>query len=300
MKRVASALIVVLMAISFLQSPAKAGMVQIVANADGDQYLFNQSFTSSRSYMNVGQYYGGFSTHYYVGLANWNDVDLSPLTGQANVNLSLFVQNFVDPVFGSGGPNAQPQSFIYPSIGNFTLKVVALTGVPVFSSMNDAWVKTNLIDAQGVGSITLTQSGYNTVNIGDTVANWLAAGSGPRWLGFVGTGSTTSIYTSVQLGTRESARDLDGNIITPANPMYLSAPPPAPVALSSRTLSGNQLEMTFEVVPAVSYVLKNKSNLSDTNWTTVSSFTAESTFTNLTVPMTNSLGRGFFRLEIAP
>ena len=233
-------------------------------------------------------------------LANWNNVDLSPLAGQTSVNLSLFVQNFVDPVFGSGGPNAQPQSFIYPSIGNFTLKVVALTGAPVFSSMNDAWVKTNLIDAQGVGSITLTQSGYNTVNIGDTVANWLAGGNGPRWLGFVGTGSTTSIYTSVQLGTGESARDLDGNIITPANPMYLSAPPPAPVALSSRILSGNQLEMTFEVVPAVSYVLKTKPNLSDTNWSTVSSFIAESTSTNLAVPMTNSLGRGFFRLEVAP
>lgn len=204
-----------------------AATSQIVANGDGDQYLYSQTYTSTRSYMNVGQYYGGYSTHYYVGLANWNNVDLTPLAGQSSAALALYVQNFVDPVFGSGGPSSQPTGFTYPSVGNFTLKVVALSGTPNTATLNDAWVKTNMIDAAGVGSVTLTKAGYNTVNIGNTVANWITAGSGPRWLGFVGTASTTSLYTSVQLGTLEPTTDLDGNILSSAAPMYLAIPEPA-------------------------------------------------------------------------
>jgi len=208
-----------------------AATTQINANADGDQYLFNQSYTPTKSYMNVGQYYGGFSTHYYVGLANWNNVDLSPLSGQSSAALALYVQNFVDPVFGSGGPNSQPTGFTYPTVGNFTLKVVAISGTPNTASINDAWVKTNMIDATGVGSVTLTSSGYSTVNIGNVVANWITAGVGPRWLGFVGTGSTTSLYTSVQLGTLEPTTDLDGLITSAATPMYLTIPEPSVLGL---------------------------------------------------------------------
>jgi hypothetical protein len=165
--------------------------------------------------------------------------------------------------------------------------------------MSDGWVKTNMVNVTGLGSVTLTNVGYNTVNIGDTVANWITDGSGPRWLGFVGTASTTS---SVQLGTLEPTLDLDGGLVAQAAPMYLSAPsttlPTAPVARSCRILSGNQLEMIFETVPNISYTLKTKSNLSDPTWVTVSSFVAVSTSTTLTQSMTNSPGRGFYRLEI--
>jgi hypothetical protein len=279
-----------------------AATAQINPAADGDEYIYSQSYTPTRSYMNVGQYYGGYSTHYYVGLASWTGVDLSSLAGQSSAGLAVYVQNFVDPVFGAGGPNSQPTGFTYPTTGNFTLKVVALSGTPNTALMTDTWVKTNMIDAAAVGSVTLTSSGYTTLNIGSTVANWISAGNGSRWLGFVGTGSTTSIYTSVQLKTLEPTLDLDGGLVAQAAPMYLSAPsttlPTAPVARSCRILSGNQLEMIFETVPNISYTLKTKSNLSDPTWVTVSSFVAVSTSTTLTQSMTNSPGRGFYRLEI--
>jgi hypothetical protein len=140
------------------------------------------------------------------------------------------VQNFVNPVFGRG-IYAEPTSFTYPTTGNFTLKVVALSGTPNPADMTDAWVKTNMIDATGVGSVTLTSSGYSTVNIGNVVANWITAGAGPRWLGFVGTGSTTSLYTSVHLGTLEPTADVEDRIISPAAPMYLTIPEPSVLGL---------------------------------------------------------------------
>lgn len=256
--------------------------------------------------MNVGRYYGGYNTHYYVGLANWDGKDLTSLAGKTNVSLALSVQNFVDPVFTNGNTNSQPSGFTYPLVGNYTLKIVALSGTPNFASMNDGWVRTNLVTAPAVGSVTLTSAGYTNVNIGNVVSNWIAAGSGPRWLAFLGTDSTTSIYTSVQLGTSEPTYNSNQDIIADPAPMYLFATTttttstPAPVAKSSRFVSGNQLEMTFETVPSVSYVLKTKPSLSDTNWAPVYSFVAGSTSTNLTVPMTNSTGRGFYRLEISP
>lgn len=279
---------------------------QIFASADGDLYLYTNSYTTNKNYMNVGQYYGGFSTHYYIGLANWNNADLNPLIGKTNVALTLFVQNFVVPIFGPGGPNSQPSGFTNQTTGNFSLKVVALPGIPDPSSITDAWVKTNMINAVGAGYVTLTDSGYNTVNIG-SISNWITSGSSSRWLGFVGTNSTTSAYTSIQLGTLEPSRDFDGNILVNPAPMYLSAetslptpPPSAPVARSSRIISTNEMEITFDVVPGFSYVLTTKSNLSDTNWATFyPSFVASSNSTNLIVPMTNSLGRGFYRLEVA-
>lgn len=283
---------------SFCASFALAENTQIPARGDGDQYLYIQSNNVTRSYMNVGQYYGGRSTHYYVGLVNWNDADLSPLAGKTNVTLSLYVQNFVDPVFTGGNTNSQPAGFTYPTSGNFTIKVVALPGIPAPALMTDGWVKTNMINVAGVASVTLTNAGYNTVNLGNTVANWIAAGNGPRWLGFVGTASTTSLYTSVQLGTLEANYSLDGTLLTEAAPMYLSAPTPAPVAKSSRILAGGQLEMVFETVPNRSYVLKTKSNLNDPSWETVQTVTANSSSITFTVPMTNAPGRGFFRLEV--
>jgi hypothetical protein len=122
-------------------------------------------------------------------------------------------------------------------------------------------------------------------------------------LGFVGIPSTTSPYTSVQLGTLEPAyQDASAQIESfPAAPMYLSveASLPAPVAQSC-SVSGNQLVMIFETVPNISYTLKTKSNLSDRDWVTVDSpFVAGPTSTTtLKVPMTDSPGRGFYRLEI--
>jgi len=276
----------------------RAATVQINANGDADQYIYRLTYTDTSSYMNVGQYAGGFSRHYYVGLANWNYADLNPLAGQSNVALSLYVQNFVDPVFGIGGPNSQPERFTYPPTGNFTLKVVALSGTPNPTGMDDAWVKTNMIEATEIASVTLTSSGYSTVNIGNIVANWINAGTGgPLWLGFVGTGSTTSIYTSVHLGTLEPTE------LSPANPMYLSVEtsPPAPVVRSC-SISENNLVMIFETVHNISYTLKTKSNLSDPAWVTVDpSFLAGPTpTTTLRVPMTDSPRQGFYRLEITP
>ena len=263
--------------------------------------------------MNVGRYYEGYNTHYYVGLANWDGKDLTSLAGKTNVSLALSVQNFVDPVFSNGNTNSQPIGFTYPLVGNYTLKIVALSGTPNFASMNDGWVRTNLVYAPAVGSVTLTNAGYTNVNIGNVVSNWIAAGSGPRWLAFLGTDSTTSIYTSVQLGTSEPTYNSYQDLIAEPAPMYLfaqtgsSTPQPnstlllsSPAVRTSRILTENQLEMTFEIVPSVSYVLKTKSSLSDSNWTPVYSFVAASTSTNLTVPMTNSTGRGFYRLEISP
>jgi hypothetical protein len=125
-----------------------AATTQINANVDGDIYLSGNSYNNSRSYMNVGQYLNG-SPRYHVGLANWDDVDLPPLIGETSARLALYVQNFVIPVF-AGGMSAQP-TLTYPSTGDFTLKVVALFGDPR-GYITDAWVKTNMIDAAGVGS----------------------------------------------------------------------------------------------------------------------------------------------------
>ena len=278
--------------------------IQINAREDSDVYIYNQTNTITRNYMNVGQYYGGYSAHYYVGLAKWNGADLSPLVGKTNIELNLYVQNFVNPVFGSGGTNSQPIGFTNTTAGNFNLKVVALSGAPDPASMSDGWVKTNMVNATGIGSLTLTSAGYHAVNISDTVANWIVGGNSSLWLGFIGTSSTTSTYTSIQLGTLEPTYDFDGLILAQATPMYFSVPttpvPPAPVAQSCRILSGNQLEMVFETVPNISYILKTKSNLSDPIWVTVASFVAASTSTTQIVSMPDSPGRGFYRLEIAP
>ena len=82
------------------------------------------------------------------------------------------------------------------------------------------------------GDLAVIVYAYNTVNIGNTVANWIITGNGPRWLGFVGTASTTSLYTSVQLGTLEPTYDLSGALVAEAAPMYLAIPEPSTMGLS--------------------------------------------------------------------
>jgi len=206
----------------------RAATVEIKPTADGQLYVAFQSYNDTSSSINVGQYTSGLNIHYYVGLANWAGVDLSPLQGSTSANLNVYVQEFLVPdLSGGGGTTSQP-NLVSSSAGNFVMKVVALPGTPTAASMNDAWVKTNMIDAPGVGSVTLTTSGYATVNIGNTAANWISASvDAPRWLGFVGTGSAISPYTSIKLGTLEDVRALDGSTISYANPMYLSIPEPS-------------------------------------------------------------------------
>jgi hypothetical protein len=204
----------------------RADTVQINPSADVQVYVASQSYNDTSYQMNVGQYANGYNLHYYVGLASWTGVDLSTLAGQSSTTLRLYVQDFLTPDLSNGGGATSIPSLSSSSTGNFTLKVVALSGTPNPANINDAWVKTNMIDAAGVGSVTLTSSGYNTVNIGSTVANWISAGTGSRWLGFVGTGSS-SAYNSVKLGTLEPYKDFDGTVISPAAPMYLTIPEPS-------------------------------------------------------------------------
>jgi len=83
-------------------------------------------------------------------------------------------------------------------------------------------------------------------------------------------------------------------------PSVPQATHPAPNILYTRILSGNRLEITFQTVSSVSYILKSKSDLNAPNWTPVQSIVATSSTTIFTVPMTYDPGREFFRLEIAP
>ena len=205
----------------------RADTVQINPYTDGQVYVAYRSYNDTGYQMNVGQYANGYNLHYYVGLASWTGVDLNALEGQSSTALRLYVQNFLIPDLSNGGGATSQPDLLPSSTGDFTLKVVALSGTPNPAIMNDAWVKTNMIDPSGVGSVLLTSSGYYTVDIGSTVANWLLAGTtGPRWLGFVGTGSSSS-YTSVKLGTLEPNKDFEGTVISSAAPMYLTIPEPS-------------------------------------------------------------------------
>ena len=205
----------------------RADTVQINPYTDGQVYVAYRSYNDTGYQMNVGQYANGYNLHYYVGLASWTGVDLNALEGQSSTALRLYVQNFLIPDLSNGGGATSQPDLLSSSTGDFTLKVVALSGTPNPAIMNDAWVKTNMIEPSGVGSVLLTSSGYYTVDIGSTVANWLLAGTtGPRWLGFVGTGSSSS-YTSVKLGTLEPNKDFEGTVISSAAPMYLTIPEPS-------------------------------------------------------------------------
>jgi len=213
-----------------------AATTEINPYADGQMYVAYQSYNDTSSSMNVGQYAYGYNIHYYVGLANWAGVDLTPLQGVSNATLNIYVQEFLIPDLSNGGGTTSAPTLVSSPTGNFVMKVVALSGAPNPASMNDAWVKTNMIDVAGVGSVTLTNSGYAAVSIGNTVANWISAGSGSRWLGFVGTGSATSNYISVKLGTLEDVKNLDGDITSPKAPMYLTIPEPSVFGLFGSAL----------------------------------------------------------------
>lgn len=89
-----------------------------------------------------------------------------------------------------------------------------------------------------------------------------------------------------------------GSTNAPTFPSNSLTPPP--VVKSTRVLSGNQLEMVFETVPNVSYVLKRKSSLLDASWSSVTNLAATSTVSKFTVPMHQPGGQEFFRLEVAP
>ena len=87
-----------------------------------------------------------------------------------------------------------------------------------------------------------------------------------------------------------------GSAVAPTS----STPPPAPIVRSTRFLSGNQLEITFETIPGVYYVLKSNPQLVGNSWTSISTFVASSTNQSVAVPMTHPTGRQFFRLEVMP
>lgn len=109
---------------------------------------------------------------------------------------------------------------------------------------------------------------------------------------------TASGLKDITLGNGASFGLVYGSAAAPSSAS--SGTPPAPVVHSSRILTGNQLEMTFETVPNVSYVLKSKSTLLSTGWNSVTTLVATSTMTTFTVPMNHPAGHEFFRLEIAP
>jgi hypothetical protein len=83
-------------------------------------------------------------------------------------------------------------------------------------------------------------------------------------------------------------------------PSAAQATHPAPNVLYTRITPENQLEITFQTVSSVSYILKSKFDLNAPSWTPVQSIVASSSTTVFTIPMINDPGREFFRLEIAP
>jgi hypothetical protein len=70
-----------------------------------------------------------------------------------------------------------------------------------------------------------------------------------------------------------------------------------PKLLSSRILSGGQLEIVFSVVEGGVYQLQEQEGLNQKDWRTLeTSFTALTTKKTYTLPMNNPSQRGFFRL----
>jgi len=287
--------ILFLVVLSFISS-SWGDTIKVNTTSDGYLYLGAPTTVNSTGYyLDVGLY-GTPGNHYSIAYAKF-DTDLSFLEGAQKIYLALNLRNFVAPVFGNG-PTAQYTRLDYPTSGGyFTLKAVPLTSSFPESGVNATWVRDNLISPTAAGTVVLQNSGYYYMDITSAVNNWIANPTSERVLGFVGIGSTPNTW-SLNLGTKENNQDLDGTILSAATPMYLFAPP-APVAQSC-SVSGNQLVMIFETVPNISYTLKTKSNLSDRDWVTVDSpFVAGPTSTTtLTVPMTDSPGRGFYRLEI--
>jgi hypothetical protein len=208
-----------------------ADTVQIMTTSDGYKYLGAPTLANgTSSYMDVGLY-GTPGGHYSIGFAKFN-ADLSGLAGAPKVFLAINLLNFVEPVFNNG-LYAQPDLNYPTSGGNFSLKVVELTSDFTETGVNTAWATTNLISPAAAGIITFVQSGYQYVDITSTVAGWLSRGATVKQLGFIGIASTPNTW-SLNLGTLEPKQNLDGDILAPATPMFLttvSVPEPSIASL---------------------------------------------------------------------
>jgi hypothetical protein len=209
----------------------RADTVQIMTTGDGYKYLGAPTpANGTGSYMDVGLY-GTPGGHYSIGFAKFN-ADLSRLAGAQKVFLAVNLLNFVAPTFGTDGTSAPPTGFTYPVTGgNFTLKVVELTSDFTGTGVDTAWATTNLITPTAAGTVTFIQAGYQYVDISSTVAGWLSPGATVKQLGFIGIASNPNTW-SLNLGTLEPKQNLDGDILAPATPMFLTTvPEPSIVSL---------------------------------------------------------------------
>ena len=214
----------------------RADTVQIMTTSDGYKYLGAPVPANGTSnYMDVGLY-GTPGGHYSIGFAKFN-ADLSRLAGAPKVFLAVNLLNFVAPIFGTDGTSAQPTGYTYPVVGgNFTLKVVELTSSFTGTGVDASWATTNLFSPAAAGTVTFIQAGYQYVDISSTVAGWISRGAAVKELGFMGIASTPNTW-SLNLGTLEALKNLDGDTLTPAAPMFLTTiPEPSIVSLLACSL----------------------------------------------------------------
>jgi hypothetical protein len=214
----------------------RADTVQIMTTGDGYKYLGAPTpANGTGSYMDVGLY-GTPGGHYSIGFAKFN-ADLSRLAGAQKVFLAVNLLNFVAPTFGTDGTSAQPTGFTYPVTGgNFTLKVVELTSAFTGIGVDANWAHTNLFLPSAAGTVTFSQEGYQYVDISSIVAGWISRAATVKELGFIGIASTPNTW-SLNLGTLEPERDLDGNILVAAAPMFLTTiPEPSMLSLLACSL----------------------------------------------------------------
>jgi len=214
----------------------KADTVQIMTTSDGYKYLGAPTLANGTgSYMDVGLY-GTPGGHYSIGYAKFN-ADLSALAGASKVFLAINLLNFVAPIFGADGTSAMPTGYTYPVTGgNFTLKVVELTSAFTGTGVDASWATTNLFSPTAAGTATFVQAGYQYVDISSTVAGWISRGAAVKELGFMGIASTPNTW-SLNLGTLEPLRNLDGDILAAATPMFLTTiPEPSIVSLLACSL----------------------------------------------------------------
>ena len=214
----------------------RADTVQIMTTGDGYKYLGAPTpANGTGSYMDVGLY-GTPGGHYSIGFAKFN-ADLSSLAGAPKVFLAVNLLNFVAPTFGTDGTSSQPTSFTYPVTGgNFTLKVVELTSAFTGTGVGESWAHNNLFLPTASGTVTFSEAGYQYVDISSTVAGWISRGATVKELGFIGIASTPNTW-SLNLGTLEPKRDLEGNILVAAAPIFLTTiPEPSIISLLACSL----------------------------------------------------------------
>jgi hypothetical protein len=159
------------------------------------------------------------------------------LAGAPKVFLAINLLNFVAPTFGADGTSAQPTGYTYPVVGgNFTLKVVELTSSFTGTGVDANWATTNLFSPAAAGTVTFTQAGYQYVDISSTVAGWISRGAAVKELGFIGIASTPNTW-SLNVGTLDPLKNLDGDILAAATPMFLTTiPEPSIVSLLACSL----------------------------------------------------------------